>query len=434
MAAPSLLLLVLLIIVEAGCDTAPGSDSGKEVLPPEVEPASLERTADHRSWGWETLVLRNGFLQLAAVPSIGGRIMEFSLDGEESMWVNASQLGNEPSPSPAIWPNHGGYKNWPAPQARWNWPPPPVLDYGRYEDDVVWESADSVVISLTSDVEQYRAPGLRFARTITVYAGSSRARIAQTIENVSAEDANWSVWDITQNLVQHAPARDFDNFRVYFPINPDSRYGATGVRTDRASDAWAGAVSDSVYEVRFRPDNAKLFADSRGGWICYADLRDGYAYVKTFPVFHDGTYPDQGADVEVYVSNQNYVEVEVLSPIVSLPAGGGSYTFTEDWWAARTDGPVLDVNEAGIVNAPLQIESATGRTSGRFGVFHVGLAYVVVYGDAGELTRTPAMLSHPTEMLHVDAELEIPEAATRVELVIEASDGGRRFVLSAVDL
>ncbi len=425
---------LVMLISSAGCDSGGAEPRDDDPKFPELAPATVERISNYREWGWESIVLENGLIRVAAVPSIGGRIMEFSLDEHESMWVNASQLGNTPTPSAQAWPNHGGYKNWPAPQSRWNWPPPPVLDYGPYEAEVLTESPDSVTIRLAGDVERIRTPGLRFERTVTTYSGTSRVRVAQTLLNEGSEPGTWSVWDITQTLAQHAPARDFDNFRVYFPVNPNSRFGPDGVRTDRPSQAWFGKINDDIYEVRFQPDNAKLFADSRAGWIAYVDLRDGYAYVKTFDVDHQGSYPDQGADVEVYVSNQNYFEVEVLSPLVPLAADGGSYTFTETWAASRTDGPVLDVNDLGLVNQPLSV-NGDGLVSGRYGVFVVGMARLVVVDSEGsELLTSEQTLATPTQHLVIEEEFVLPENADRIDLLLEDASGGLIGVLDSVQL
>ena len=268
-----------------------------------------------------------------------------------------------------------------------------------------------------------------------MFAGAAKARVDQTIINERDQDAQWSMWDITQHLVQHGDAGDFDNFRVYFPINPESQYGPDGVRVDKPSAAWTGAVHPGIYEVRFRPDNAKLFADSRGGWICYADLRDGYAYVKKFEVANGAPYPDQGADVEVYVSIQNYVEVEVLSPLQTLAANGGRYTFTETWLAARTNGPVLDVNEMGLVNHPLEVDAASRRATGQFGVFHLGSASLVAADATGRaLWESDAFETHPARLLEINQAVNLPEGAVQLQLVVTPSSGETGGVLAATDL
>src|SRR5215467_12001608 len=70
--------------------------------------------------GWEALRLGNGIIDLIVVPSIGGRILQLRLAGEEYLYVNPRHLGrvyraNE-NHSGAGWKNYGGSKVWPAPQ------------------------------------------------------------------------------------------------------------------------------------------------------------------------------------------------------------------------------------------------------------------------------------------------------------------------------
>ena len=435
--------------VVSACDsTDPVDDTGPpvdDVEAPEVGPVVLEQTANYNDWGWETLVLKNDFITVAAVPAIGGRVMSYSLDGHESMWVNEEALGTTPEPSRRGWPNHGGYKNWPAPQADWGWPPPAVLDYGAYSAAIVSETPDSARVSLASDTERFHTPGIRFERTLTVYPNSSRVRVEQTVINETERDQSWGIWDITQSIVRNAPQQDYSNFRVYFPINPNSEYGADGVTFSKDSGAWAGPITEDVYEVQFQPDNAKLFADSRGGWIAYVDLKDGYAYAKTFPIFEDALYPDapsargnagpDGADVAVYVAQNEYVEVEVMSPVVALTANGGSYTFTEDWWASRTAGPVLALNEVGLVNERLSVDGGAGTATGTFGVFHAGLAYLVyVNAEGAEVGQSAKQAVTPDQLVEGNWTVEMPDGAVRVDLVVDDPQGLRVGAIDSVML
>ena len=139
----------------------------------------------------------------------------------------------------------------------------------------------------------------------------------QTIINEGSSPQQWSVWDITQSITQHGSSADFENFWVYFPINPDSRYGEDGVNIDlrgaaNPSEGWVGEVAPGIYGVQYSPDYQKLFADSHIGWVCYVDEQDGYAYVKTFNIYEDANYPDDGAHVEIWLNNfPYYVDVEI---------------------------------------------------------------------------------------------------------------------------
>ena len=80
-----------------------------------------------------------------------------------------------------------------------------------------------------------------------------------------------------------------------------------------------------------------------------------------------------------------YLEVEVKGPMVRLAAGGGSYTFTENWWAAKVRGPILGVDSVGAVAKKLAFSASTKQLSGIYGVFYSGTAKVVFVDEAGEI-------------------------------------------------
>lgn len=392
----------------------------------DAEDTSVELAADHAGWGWEALVLRNDLIELAVVPSIGGRVMQYDLDGHPSVFVNPLETGNTYAPADgAPWHNFGGYKTWPAPQDRWGWPPPPTLDAGAYAAEVTADTPDSVVVTVTSPVERWQTPGLRFTRRLSIYPHTSRVRVAQTLVNEGGSAQTWSVWDVTQAIVHHAGEGDDDSFRVYLPLNPDSRYGARSVRVSAESGAWLGEVADGIFGARYRPDNAKLFADPADGWVCYADERDGYTFCKTFGIDPAAAYPDDGARVEVWVNaDPPYLEVEVLGPLAQVAAGGGSHTFVEQWWATRMRGPVRAVSEAGAVARSLDADRLTGELSGTYGVFHRGWATVALLdgrgGQVGAGRRHPVT---PAETFALRETVSFPAAAVRAVVRLEAASG-----------
>lgn len=331
---------------------------------------------------WESLVLDNGLIRASVVPAIGARIMAFDLGDYGSIWVNEARRGAVWTPHPGQeWPNFGGFKNWPAPQTGWNWPPPPMLDHGRYEAQITRSEAGAQGMTVSSPVEQWGTPGLRFERRIGMMPDSSVLTIEQTLINEGDAPQRWSVWDISQHIARHPGADDYAQFCVYFPVNPASRYSG-GVRVSHESRAWEGEVAPGVFGVRFLPENKKIFADSHEGWIAYVDEREQAAYVKLFEVFPGAEYPDDGARVEVWLNRDPvYLEVEVLSPLVALTPRGGRYTFVEQWGAARTGGPVLGANRQGVIAQRLRREA--GTLTGRYGVFDRGRARAVFLGADG---------------------------------------------------
>jgi hypothetical protein len=386
-------------------------------------------------WGWKAIAVDNGLFGMTLVPAIGARVLTARLGDHQPLWVNADLLGQSPSPGrDSGWPNHGGYKTWPAPQTRWVWPPPPSLDHGPYSWEIVTDTPACARLRVTSPVEQWGTPGLRLERQFTLFGGGTRVQVDQTIANANRHAQRWSVWDITQFGVNHPGERDFENFWVYFPLNPASHH-PDGVWMSAESGAWRGEVVSGVYGVQYLPENKKIFADSQPGWIGYVDERDGAAYIKTFDD-EPGEYPDDGARIEVWINQDPfYLEVEVLSPLVDLSPGGSRYTFTEQWYATRLHGPILAVNPAGAITTQLDYQGASGRLGGTYGVFYAGTVHAVFLAADGTVLGQGA--PHPVTPLESFALVEgvtLPPNTARIELRLSSPAGQFDGLLDALAL
>jgi hypothetical protein len=229
------------------------------------------------------------------------------------------------------------------------------------------------------------------------------------------------MWSIVQAIVNHPGETDYENFWVYFPINPKSIFGKNGTQLpDGSSNAWKGEVAPGVYGVQFFPSKKLIYADPHKGWIAYADLRDGIVYATTFDIFEGAPYPDN-ARVTVYVNDANppYLEVEVKSPIVEISAGGGRYTFTENWWAAKVRAPMLDINSVGVIAKKLSYNPAAHSLSAIYGVFHKGIAHIVCIDALGKvLTETTSVPVSPLSEFQLQEIIDIPDSARTVEIRI----------------
>jgi hypothetical protein len=387
---------------------------------------SVDTVTNYKSWGWkwQAIVMQNNLITLAIVPAIGGRVMQYDLGGHSSIFINPAELGKTYTPSQfGQWHNLGGYKTWPAPQSRWpsNWPPPSTLDCGNYTSQIDSTTEDSVSVLVTSPVEQWVAPGIQFERRATIYSGTSRVKMEQTIINTGTSAVSWGMWSIMQAIVNHPDERDYENFWVYFPINPHSVYGKSGVSPQGgSSDAWKGEIAPGVYGVQYSPDSKLIYADPHKGWIAYSDLRDSVVYATTFDIFEGASYPDN-ARVTVYVNDTTtrYLEVEVKAPIVELAAGGGSYTFVENWWAAKVRAPILYVNQIGAIAGRMSFNPATQKLSAIYGVFHKGTAHVVFVDSLGQiLSEGQSFPVSPLAEFQLQDTVVIPESAKTIEVRI----------------
>jgi hypothetical protein len=396
---------------------------------------SLELENNYNGWGWDSVyVINNGLIKTSIFPSVGGRVLEYNLAEHPSMYVNENRYGFmfEDGNPYSIGGGIGGYKVWPAPQDNWGWPPPPILAWGPYSHEILINSSDSVSVYLTGMEETTKAPGIRFERRFTFYKNSSRVKVDQVIINENSTARNWSVWDVTQSLTRHGNETDYQNFWVYFPINPQSHYGSNGVSTSDFSAAWRGEVAPGIYGVEFKPENKKIFADPHIGWICYVDERDSIAFAKTFDVSEEESYPDDEARIAVWINgNPSYLEVEVMSPIKNLAGNGGRYTFTEEWWAAKVNGPILNVNSTGAI-AQHAFTDLTA-TYGSYGVFHVGTAYLEFKNSADETIQIGQSFTvSPLHIFNLMDTTDIPGSAVKANLVVIDSSGNQIGILDTI--
>jgi hypothetical protein len=280
--------------------------------------SDVSQTTHH---GWDgAYQMSNGDVALVIVPQIGGRIMAYSLTGLDTLFYqNPDEFGKLYPITPEPWHNYGGYKVWNAPQDRWGWPPDPWLDFGPC----------SIQILNPLKVRTVGAPsfqtGIVYTREIEMAESGSRVQIAQTMTNITDHTVEWSVWDVTQ-----LQRPDW----IVFSLNIQSIFpNGINHHNDKSRESKGWHVEGDWIYINYLEDGGKLGADSHVGWIAYA--KDNQIYLKTFPVYADQKYPHNGDTVEVYTA-EKYIEVEVLSPLVTL-GPGKSYTFTEQWYLMHSE-------------------------------------------------------------------------------------------------
>lgn len=412
---------------------------GFAILHSQTPNVTIQIVSNYNQWGWDTtIVMQNDLITMATVPAIGGRVMQYDLGSLPSIMVDPSLFGKTYTPAQNGYHSFGGYKTWPSPQDAWGWPPPPVLDYGAYAVLEISQTNDSAALSILSPKEKWLSPNIQFKRRATIFPGTSRVRMEQTIINQGSASVSWGVWSIAQTIVNHPGKTDYTNYWAYFPINPNSVYGSSGVSPEKSSTAWKGEVAPGVYGVQFVADNTKIFADPDKGWIAYTSLSDTVVYARTFPVFEGMQYPDNGARTTVYVSGSSvplYMEVEVKGPVVALAANGGNYTFTENWWAAKVRAPVLDVDSVGAIANRLSYNSTTQSLSAIYGVFYAGTAKIAFVDAQGQLlSEGQPHIVTPLMEFQLQENVAIPDSAKKVEVLVYNSKDELAGVLESVDV
>lgn len=409
---------------------------------------------------WPSIALSNGLVEAQIVPQAGGRVMQMTLGPFEYFYVNSRLAGKAPTADglgpKGAWLNYGGEKLWPAPQGwdgpeQWPGPPDAVLDGSPHEAAIVDAQGAKASVRLVSGKDP--RCGIQFARTIEMIPGRAGLTVRATMTNIDSKPRKWGIWSVLQHDASARGGQGHEaDLWVYCPMNPRSIH-AEGYRV----------MFGQVNNLAFQPDKAsrmmrihyqrrvgKVGLDCSGGWVATVNGSAGYVFVQRFPFFPSSPYPDN-ASVEVWLHGPGeyiaagklenmpddpkacpyYIETQLLGPLASLKPGE-SYSFRYDWLAARIGGsyPVLDCNDSGVVCEKLSAVRKAGKLelSGRFGVFHTGLAGLVFFNSADEAVGRLLDLWHvsPHEPLVLTSDSQvprIPEGACSLSLVVPDAAG-----------
>ncbi len=288
---------------------------------------------DYEGWKdcWE---IRNSVVRLVVVPQIGGRIMEYSLGGENALWQNEDELGKLTGDDAGkVWRNYGGYKAWNAPESRWQ----------QANPDFTYDSLPAQAEPLpdghglrvtTSPIPHL---GYQFTRDIILADTTSRVRLIERMRNISDHDITWSVWDVTQVRVP---------CWIAFPLSNKSAFPqACNVLTPKGGALKQMLRRGDIGVLRYDNLTENWTTDAMAGWMAY--IRNQLAYTKHWATRKVGvTYPDGGSDAAFYTCSKDqfggYAEMEVMGPLVTLRPGEETQ-LTEDWFLSRLNQSAKDI-------------------------------------------------------------------------------------------
>jgi len=269
------------------------------------------RTVKFHRWD-DCLEMSNGSGRIIMAPGAGGRIVHYSRDGGADFFRGGCQIDVGPE-----------LEYPPAHRPLWA---------GRYRP----ETLGPLSVRLTSPEDE--ATGLQMVKLVEMAGSGAGVTLRQTMKNVGRKEVAYCLWDRTMTGATYG----------FFELNPKSRFPARWSmrRGEPGTYRYDGRTPDSP-RVKIVGDllvtvpakkMEKVAADSVAGWI--AGYREGWLYVKRFPVFADGDYADGGNTVEIWVDAAGTrTEIEPLSPKVRLQPGE-SYSFAETWDLRRVKEPI----------------------------------------------------------------------------------------------
>lgn len=277
-------------------------------------------------------------------PQAGGRVLEYSLNGTNALYLNPAQKGWRHKPGiPSVDPCGGRCDIGPERVIA----PHPDLWLGDWTGEIVGEGK----ARLTSMRD--RVTGVRLVREFTLAADTSRLLFEQRAHNESDKPVTCCHWSRTLAV---------GGGIVLIPLTPDSRfpknyimYGPGPVMNFKPEDPNI-RVRDGFLEVLGTPVNPKLGMDSAAGWFCYL-TRDNLLFTKKYPVYADRVYSEMaGLTISIWYFKNEMCELEPIGPREIL-APGASASFAEEWTLLPHRFPRLQETVdlgaiKGLINAP----------------------------------------------------------------------------------
>ncbi len=264
--------------------------------------------------------------RLVLCPQAGGRVLEYSLNGVNTLYLNPAQKGWRHKPGiPSVDPCGGRCDVGPERVIA----PHPDLWLGDWTGEIVGDGK----ARLTSGRD--RVTGLRLVREFTLAEDSSRVVFEQRVINESDKPFPCCHWSRTLAA---------GGGIVLIPLTSDSRfpksyimYGPGPVMNFKPEDPNI-RVRDGFLEVLGTPANPKLGLDSYAGWFGYL-LRSNLLFIKKYPVYPDRVYCEMaGLTISIWYFKNEMCELEPIGPREIL-APNASSSFIEEWSLTPFDYP-----------------------------------------------------------------------------------------------
>lgn len=268
--------------------------------------------------------LSNGVIDLVMTGDVGIRIIRFGFVGDRNEFFEAAPL--ELPADRGMWTFYGGHRLWHAPEIEGRTTAPDNAPV-QLEDH-----GDFVRLVQTLD-----ATGVAKEVDVRLSPDSASVELTHRLINRGMWNADLSVWALS---VMAAGGT------AIIPLPPRGTHPEQLLPTSTLI-IWAYVdLSDPRLGfgrkyLRVRQDAAattpiKLGASVPNGWAAYVNA--GHLFVKQFDYAPNAVYPDLGSSVEVF-TNADFLEVETLSPMISLQPGH-SVEHVERWTLAKVIGEI----------------------------------------------------------------------------------------------
>jgi hypothetical protein len=262
--------------------------------------------------GNECVNFTNGTLDLLIPKHFGPRVLFAGFKGGENNFGVVDDVGMD-TPN-GKWNIHGGHRFWLAPET---WPD---TYYPDDEDVSIVESGGGVAVS-------QNIPAFCIKKELVLsFLGKNRVKAVHNVHNNGGQTNEFAAWALSlmrtggfaivpQNIKK-------EDEHAFLPNRNLVLWTYTNVLDKRFK-----MTPKFFYVKQGGPKPFKIGQRVTLGWAAY--FNKGNLFVKRFPFETGKTYPDFQCNVEIY-SCPKFLEVESISPMVKLEAGG-VYTYVEEW-------------------------------------------------------------------------------------------------------
>lgn len=268
----------------------------------------------------KAIELTRGTARAVLCPQVGGRVLEFSIDGRNAMWLDEQEKNWQPG------------KPGPASAGRFDYGPEltviphPKIWSGEWTGEVTGQSSAKLISP------RDEAAGMQLVREFALVGRNGVVRLScqQTMVNITKSEVrevcHWGRSFSPGGGICLIPLGDRPS---RFP-SKYAMYEESAIINVRNTDDQI-RERDGFLEILAPPRKPKLGFDSHAGWLAYLMPNDTL-FVKQFTTYPDRVYNEAaGLTLSVWYPTGPRIELEPIGPRERL-APGESAAFTEDWW------------------------------------------------------------------------------------------------------
>lgn len=269
--------------------------------------------------GWNNCQqVSNGTIKLIVTTDVGPRVIWCGFEDGENLFCQIPEdLGKTGGDE---WRPYGGHRLWHAPEVK-------PRTYAP-DNSPVHHTCEEGTLRLRPEKEELT--GIRKEMDIRVHEGKPRVTVTHRLVNEGLWDVRCAAWSLTvmrSGGTAVLPQEPFVPFpTALLPARPLVLWPYTNMADPRFT--WGERHIELRQDSGMEDKPQKIGVLNSLGWGAY--LVGTEAFAKFTSLTPGAEYPDFGCNWEVY-TNKVMLEMETLSPLVTLAAQGGCVEHREEW-------------------------------------------------------------------------------------------------------